>query len=181
MKKAILTSITFAFLGVAAVAVPAQQTTQPAPADNNQAQWQSADKMRRFGRKFGPKRFGRHHGRGFFGVNLSEEQKAQIRVIMQANQPDPGTIEQMKTLIAAKRNGTITPEQLEQLKQFRSVRKEKRQYIHQQIEAILTPEQKALIQQRKEAIQKRMQERKELWLKKKSQKSGVEQKPMENQ
>jgi Spy/CpxP family protein refolding chaperone len=65
-------------------------------------------------------------------------------------------MDQMHTLMEAKRDGTITPEQQEQLKTLRQQGKEKAQSIHQQIQAILTPEQIA-------QIEKNKQERKERW------------------
>src|SRR5438445_11612728 len=60
---------------------------------------------------------GRHGGRGEFGmmelrgINLTDAQKEQIKAIHEANKPDPAVMEEARTLIKAKRDGTITADQ----------------------------------------------------------------------
>ena len=95
---------------------------------------------------------GRHGGRGGFGMHggmfrmlhgldLTDAQKTQLHSIMEANKPDQATMEEFRTLGKAKHEGTITAEQQERLKSLRLQQKEKMNGIHQQIIAILTPDQ----------------------------------------
>jgi Spy/CpxP family protein refolding chaperone len=105
-----------------------------------------------------------HRGGGMFelqGLNLTDAQKAQIKTIHDANRPDEGTMQQMKTLIDAKRSGTITPEQTEQLKALRKQQREKMESVHQQVLAILTPEQRQQLDQKREEMKKRWEERRQ--------------------
>ena len=98
---------------------------------------------------------------GFRDLNLTDAQKAQIKTIHDANRPDPGTLQEMKTLRDAKRNGTITPEQTEQLKALRKQQREKMESVHQQVLAILTPEQRQQLDQKREEMKKRWEERRQ--------------------
>jgi P pilus assembly/Cpx signaling pathway, periplasmic inhibitor/zinc-resistance associated protein len=106
----------------------------------------------------------RHRGGGMMelqGLNLTDAQKAQIKTIHEANRPDEGTMQQMKTLMEAKRGGTITPEQTEQLKALRKQQREKMESVHQQVLAILTPEQRQQLDKNREDMKKRWEERRE--------------------
>ena len=116
---------------------------------------------------------GRHEGRGEgFGygggmmrmmqeLNLTEAQKTQIHAIMDANKPDKVTMEELETLTKAKHDGTITAAQQERLTVLKTQTQEKWQSIHQQIMPILTPEQKAQLEQKKQEMKQRMQERRQ--------------------
>ena len=99
-------------------------------------------------------------GMGFLrGIELTDAQKEQIRTIHEANKPDQATLDQMKAIREARHNGgTITEEQKAQLKQLRQAQRAKMDSVHQQILAILTPEQKAQLEQRKAEMQKRREE-----------------------
>jgi len=70
-------------------------------------------------------------------------------------------MQEMKTLRDAKRNGTITPEQTEQLKTLRNQQREKMESVHQQVLAILTPEQRQQLDQKREDMKKRWEERRQ--------------------
>ena len=110
----------------------------------------------------GRKGFGRRGGFMMHGlmkdVNLTDAQKAQIKQIREANKPDPAQFEQVRTLMKAKRDGTITADQEAQLKAFREARKAKMQSIHQQIEGVFTAEQKAQIEKNKADMKARREE-----------------------
>ncbi|MGH9946625.1 MAG: Spy/CpxP family protein refolding chaperone [Pyrinomonadaceae bacterium] len=97
-------------------------------------------------------------GFGFRGIDLSDAQKAQMKAIHEANKPDAALREEMKTLSAARRAGTATGQQLLRMQTIRNEGKAKRDAIHAQIEAILTPEQKAQIETRKQEMKTRREE-----------------------
>ena len=118
-------------------------------------------------RKFGREGFGGMHGkrggmmRMLHGANLTDAQKTQIHSIMQANKPDQTTMEELRTLATAKRGGTITAEQQERLAALKTQAREKAKLVHEQVQAVLTPEQKAQIETRKTEMRQRMEERKQ--------------------
>ena len=96
------------------------------------------------------------------GIELTDDQKAQIKAIHEANKPNPTDFEALKAIRETRKSGgTITEEQKAQLKQFREARKAKREQVHQQILAVLTPEQKTQLETRKAEMQKRREERKQ--------------------
>jgi len=67
----------------------------------------------------------------------------------------------MRTLHEAKRSGTITAEQEARLQAIRAEEKNKAKSVHEQVLAILTPEQKAQLEQRKQEMRQRMEERRQ--------------------
>ena len=124
------------------------------------------------GREFGKREGGEHRGFGerrggpgemgmLHGINLTDAQKTQIHSILEANKPDQASMEEVHTLAKAKRDGTITADQQARLKTLREQSFEKGKSIHEQIEAVLTPEQKAQIEQRKQEMKQRFENRKE--------------------
>lgn len=125
----------------------------------------SAQKQERRQHKGGEGRFDRE-GRGGHGgggtrelheLNLTDAQKQQIQDIMKANRDkNPETFQELRTLSEAKRNGTITAEQTDRLKTLRQQMRQNAEQTHQQILAILTPEQRTQLEQLKE---KRKQEK----------------------
>jgi Spy/CpxP family protein refolding chaperone len=116
--------------------------------------------------KFGGRGHGRHHRmhRGMWmlkAANLTDVQKEQIKVIRESNKLNAGAKEEVQTLRKAKKDGTITADQTERLKALRLERQENRKLVHQQILAILTPEQRAQIDQKKAEMKQRFQERRQ--------------------
>jgi len=129
------------------------QDTTPAPAGDQAGQHRRHDGE---GRRGHGDRDGMRGGQGMFGgrmmmkgVNLTDAQKAQIKQIHEANKPNPADFDQIKSLIEARRNGTLTDDQKAQLKAIRQARQAKEESIRQQIEAVLTPDQKAQIDKNK--------------------------------
>ncbi len=118
-----------------------------------------------FGGKFG--RGGQrgmmgHRGMGMFRfIELTEAQKTQLRTIHEANKPSQELRDEMRTIMTAKRDGTITADQKTRLETLKAQGKEKRASIKTQIDAILTPEQKAQIETKKAEMKLRMQERRQ--------------------
>src|SRR5580765_2399770 len=132
------------------------------------------------GREFGKRKGGRegfegrHGGPGgremgmFRGIDLTDAQKAQIKSIHEANKPDPAVMEELRTLMQAKHDGTITADQQARLKTLREQGFEKGKSVHEQVLAVLTPEQKAKIEARKQEMKQRFEKRREERLDKKA-------------
>jgi len=106
-----------------------------------------------FGGRMG--RFGRG---GLFGIELTDAQKEQIRKIHWANVPDKAQIEELHTLMKAKFEGTLTADQQARIDALKAEAKTKFESTHQQILAVLTPEQKAQLEQRKQEMKQKMTE-----------------------
>lgn len=132
------------------------------------------------GEGFG-KRGGGHRGMGGLrGIELTDEQKTAIKAIHEANRPDEAIREELKTIMLARRSGTITPEQTERAKQLRSQSKEKAQSVKLQIDNVLTPEQRQQIETKKaEMKQRREQMREQRQLRKQGAPKTVTEKPID--
>ena len=149
-------------LGVFAGAAVAQDTTTTPNKDNAQKQ-----DRRGFGKRGGKGfRGGMHRGgpqgmlRMFRDLNLTDAQKEQIHTILESNKPDQATMDQMKSLREARKNGTeLTDDQKAQLKANREAQRAKMQSVHQQILSVLTPEQKAQLDAKRQEMQKKWQDR----------------------
>jgi Spy/CpxP family protein refolding chaperone len=90
------------------------------------------------------------------GIDLTDAQKAQIKSIMDANKPDQATLDQMKALREARKNGTaLTDDQKAQLKAARQAQAEKMKSVHEQIMNVLTAEQKAQLEKRRQEFEQR--------------------------
>lgn len=101
-------------------------------------------------------------GRGMLrGLDLSEAQKTQLRAIHEANKPSQEVREEMRSVLMAKRAGTITADQQLRIDTLKTQGKEKHRAVKAQIAEILTPEQKAQIETKKAEMKVRMQERRQ--------------------
>ena len=151
----------------------AQDTTQPTPNTDKRAERpfkgdREGRKGDRDGDKFGRRgEFGGRHGKhGGFGMrggmfrdlNLTDAQKDQIKQIREANKPTGENFEAIKTLMKARHDGTLTADQQAQLKAFHDQRQAKAKQIHEQMLAVLTPEQKAQLDQKREQMKQRREE-----------------------
>jgi len=130
------------------------------------------------GRKFGRRGFGGDSGKfggpmgrfGGFGpgITLTDDQKAQMRKIHEANKPDPAAFQELRTIMEARRSGTLTDAQKARVKELREQQAAKAKATRAQIEAILTPDQKAQIQKNQEerkARRQQMEQRMQEWRK----------------
>lgn len=123
-------------------------------------------RMKREGRGFGKGEhggFGMRHGgfKGLRGIELTDAQKEQIRVIRENNKPDETVMQELRAIHEARKAGTeITPEQQERVKVLREQFRAKAKSVHEQIMAILTVEQKAQIEKNKLEMKQRHEERK---------------------
>jgi protein CpxP len=114
------------------------------------------------------------------GVNLTDAQKAQIKQIREANKPDPAQFEQIRTLMKARRDGTITADQEAQLKTFHEAQRAKGDSVRQQIEAIFTPDQKAQVEKNKaemKADREEFKQKREEWRKNRQDRKSGDSKP----
>ncbi len=95
------------------------------------------------------------------GLKLTDEQKAQLKAIREAYPPDPQAAQELRTLMQARRSGTLTPEQEERLNTLQTQARDRNQAIRTQIEGILTPEQLEVLHRRQERRQEQTERRKE--------------------
>lgn len=108
--------------------------------------------------------FGRHGGRGGFGlrgIDLTDAQREQLRQIHEANKPSEAQMTEMRTLHEAKRNGTLTADQEARLKAIREEGRQKAESVRAQVMNLLTPEQKAQLEQRKQEMKQRRDQMRE--------------------
>jgi Spy/CpxP family protein refolding chaperone len=167
LKNKFFSVITLAFaVAMFSTFVSAQDTTKTDTDTTQQQQkWERRGGGKRdgMGRGFRDgKRGGGGMMRGFRELNLTDAQKEQIRTIMQANRPDQATMEEMRTLHQAKRDGTLTAEQQERIQTLKKQGFEKGQAVHQQILAILTPEQLQQLKQKQEEMKQKWEQRKQM-------------------
>jgi Spy/CpxP family protein refolding chaperone len=115
-----------------------------------------------FGKGMRRGKFGTRGGiiRGLRFVNLTDDQKAQIKTIMETRRNAfAGNREEMRTIMTAKRDGTITPEQQAKLEEFKVQMKEDAKKTHEAVMAILTPEQRDQLAKQKEEMKRKREER----------------------
>lgn len=164
IRSKLFSLFTLAFAVTAFTVVASAQETAPAPKEGDKKLERGEGKRGGYGRHGG--KFGGRHGgpgmRELHGITLTDAQKEQLKAIHEANKPSQETIDQMKAFGEARRNGTLTDAQKEQMKQFREAQRAKMESVHSQILAILTPEQKAQLEQRKAEMKQRMEERRQL-------------------
>lgn len=144
-------------------AVSAQDAVKGAPKDGVEKH----EKMHHERRGMRGGKFGRHGGfPGLRGIELTDAQKEQIRLIHESNKPDGKFMEEMKGIREARKAGTeITPEQKARLKAISEESRAKRESVRQQVLAILTPEQlqklETLKTEREQKMKERMEQRKQ--------------------
>ena len=83
-------------------------------------------------------------------LNLTDAQKQQARTIIQSNLANPNTKaarEELAKLRSQRREGTLTPEGMARAKELRKQFHESRQDVRNQLAGILTPEQKAKLEE----------------------------------
>lgn len=174
LRKKLFTTTTLAVaLGAFGVFASAQTTETP-KADDTKVE--KGDRKGGYGKRGGMSYGGGHGmkgmrgGMGFLrGIELTDGQKEQIKAIHEANKPT-GENKVLRDSIreTRKAGGTVTEEQKAQLKQLRQGQREKMQGVHQQILAILTPEQKTQLEAKKAEMKTRMEERRQLRQQKKA-------------
>jgi protein CpxP len=175
--------LVLAFVVFAGAALAQDTTTTP-----NQDNTQKQDKFQRRGKfgRGGDREFRGNRGpegmlRMFRDLNLTDAQKAQIKSILDANKPDQATLDQMKSMREARKNGTeLTADQKAQLKASRELQRSKMESLHQQILAVLTPEQKAQLDAKQKEREQRFQNRKQFRRQDKTTTDKPTDKPIDN-
>ncbi|MBC7899341.1 MAG: Spy/CpxP family protein refolding chaperone [Saprospiraceae bacterium] len=171
------------FFSIAALAIAtvsfstfvSAQETPPNASDSVQSQEKRDRKAH--GKRGGHDKGMRHGGmRGLRGIDLTDAQKEQLRVIRESNRPNEGLRQEMKTIAQAKRDGTITQEQQDRLKALRSQGREKAETLRLQIEGILTTDQRQQLETRNAEMQKKREERRQL----RQQNKPMAEKPTDN-
>ncbi len=170
LKRKIISAIISTFAVIAFTTFVSAQDADKAQQDSTQKR---EKRERGFGQKrgFGDKRGMRGGGimRGFKQLNLTEAQKQQIHSILEANKPDKSSFEAIRPLMEAKRNGTLTEEQKQQLESFRAQQKQKHDLVRQQVLGVLTTEQVAQLEKMKEEMKQKREERKQMRQERKNQ------------
>jgi periplasmic protein CpxP/Spy len=164
LRRSIISGLTLALaLGIFAVAGSAQT-----PGEAKREGVKKAERMegkagkRGFARGMRGAKFGHKGGmHGLRGIELTEAQKVQINAIREANKPDAGMREEMRSLMQARRAGTVTEDQTARVQTLRAQQREKMESVRFQIEAILTPDQKQQIETRKQEMKQRMELRRQ--------------------
>jgi protein CpxP len=165
IKFFMVTVLTLAF-GVFVGTAAAQDTTTTQK-QNNVQKPEKGERRGGFGRHdgadpgFGGPRRGGPEGmlREFRDLNLTDAQKQQIHTILESNKPDQAAMEQMQTLREARRNGTLTDDQKQQLKTLHQQQAEKMRSIHEQVLNVLTPEQKQQLEQKRQEMRQKWEQR----------------------
>ncbi len=142
-----------AALGTGAIAVSAQEKAAPTNGDRKLERSHDRRQMRGGDRMM---------MRELRGIKLSDGQKEQLKVIMETSKPSDSSRAEMETIMAARRNGTITSDQKTRMEAIHNDMKQKQEFIHLQVMSILTPEQKQQIETSKAEREKRMAERREM-------------------
>ena len=161
IRKKLFTTTTLAVALGAFGMIASAQTTETPAADGTKV-----EKGDRKGGKFGKRGGKRHGGHGMRGgmgmlrgIELTEAQKEQIKAIREANKPSEETMALMKSIRETRKaGGTVSEEQKTQLKSLREAQKAKMQGVHQQILAVLTPEQVTQLEAKKAEGAKRREE-----------------------
>ncbi len=161
----------FSFLTVAAafaafsIIAPAQDTVPAKPDKADKAARKAGVRGGLFGRGMhrgmrGAMRGG-HFGRAgmFRGITLTDAQKEQIKQIREANQPDKALLDELRTIRQSRKAGTdLTADQKARINAIHDQLRTKAQSAHDQIQNVLTAEQKAQIEQRKTQMKQRMEQ-----------------------
>jgi Spy/CpxP family protein refolding chaperone len=89
---------------------------------------------------------------------LTDAQKEQLKAILLANKPDKAVFEELRTIHQSRKAGTdLTPEQKARLHAIHDQMRVKAQTVHDQIQNILSVEQKAEIEKRKTEMKGHME------------------------
>src|SRR3954451_17011036 len=162
----LLVSILALAFGVFVGTAAAQDTTTTQKQDQPGVQKpEKGDRRGGFGRHDGAGPGFRGSGRGgpdgmlreFRDLNLTDAQKQQIKTILDSNKPDEGTMQEMHTLGQAVRDGSSTPEQQARLKTLSEQAMQNRKSVREQIQNVLTPEQKTQLEAKRKERQQQFQ------------------------
>lgn len=167
LKRKMVSAVTFLFAVVAFTTfVSAQDTTT----QTDSAQNQEKIERRGFGRRggMGKMRGGKEKGgdrmmmRSLGRLNLSDAQKTQVKSIMDNSHAATQTQrDELRGLAMKKRDGVITADEQNRLKELKTQLKTSNEQTHNSILAILTAEQRTQLDQMKQEMQQRMEQRRQ--------------------
>jgi periplasmic protein CpxP/Spy len=136
------------------------------PTENQDAAKQQKGSRKSDGKRgFGGEKGGKRHGkemamRGLHKLNLSDAQKEQMKSLHErAKLQSQPQRDEMKTLSGKKRDGIITNDEQSRLKELKTQMRENGKKMHEEMMSILTPEQKAEMEQKREEMRGKMKER----------------------
>ncbi len=143
--KLILAGLALTLLAAFGTAAQAQQ---PQPSTQNPT---PGNETRRFGRgeeRRGMRPFGRPPLGGLRELNLTDEQKQQVRGIMERNFDSTKALrEELRTLSQKRFEGTLTPEQQARAKELHQQMAQSMQSAMTEVQGILTAEQKTKLEE----------------------------------
>src|SRR5688500_10746028 len=162
LKSKFLTIFTAGVATAALATFTMAQDSPAAPAPDKKAERgaRGFGKDRLAGKGFARHGKGMRMGRmgGLRGIELTETQKAQIKSIHEANKPNGAFRDELRAIKQARKAGTLTDAQRERAKAIRQEAMAYRQKVHGQILAVLTAEQKAQIDQRRNEMKLKREE-----------------------
>lgn len=171
-KQKFATAIAAGFAVVSFSAFASAQTDNGArPSQDSTERRERRERRGGFGKHHDGEGRGGHRRGGGMGMrelaqlNLTDAQRQQIRAIMESNrgaEKNQQNFDEIRTLMQAKRDGTITAEQQERLKSFKQERRRKAEATRQQVLAVLTAEQRAQLEQIKQQRREQKRERREM-------------------
>jgi Spy/CpxP family protein refolding chaperone len=120
-------------------------------------------------------------GRHVLGkLNLTDAQKEQMRALHKsAKEKFAPQREELRTLVQKKRQGTITADEQERLDALKQQLKTSGQQMREQMNAILTTEQKQQLEQMKEQIKQRREEMRKRFEERRKQQPSTDNSPVE--
>lgn len=159
-KRKLIPAITLA------LAVGTFTTFVSAQDSSTNTQQDSTRKERKFERRgdgFGGgkgMRGGKHGGdrmmlRGLRQLNLTDAQKEQIKTIHESNKPNQALFEEMRGLMLKRRDGSITEQEQNRVKEIRTQMRASAEQTHNAVLAVLTAEQRAQLEQLKQQKRER--------------------------
>lgn len=146
LRTKLTLGLVLALLTACGAAAQAQQPQSP-----TQNPTLGTETQRRFGRgeeRRGRRRFGRAPLAGLRELNLSDEQKQQVRAIMERNLNSTKALrEELRTLGQKRFEGTLTPEEQTRAKELHQQMAQSMQSAMTEVQGILTAEQRAKLEE----------------------------------
>ena len=145
------TKLTLAGLTLVLVTASGAGAQTQKPQASTQDPAAGAETQRRFGRgegRRGGARFGHAPLAGLRELNLSDDQKQQVRSIMERNLNSTKALrDELRTLGQKRSEGTLTPEDQARAKELHRQMAQSRQSVMTEVQGILTTEQRAKLEE----------------------------------
>lgn len=156
-------AVLIAIFAFSSVSFAQDATTQDSPAVKGEKRMKRGG-GRMHGGRHGGDRAGKMMMRMMSELNLSDAQKQQVNSIMENNktatQPQR---DELRQIWSNKQSGTtLTPEQETRARELSSQLRESGKKMHEDLLAVLTPEQRQQLDQKREEMRQRMMERRQM-------------------